>query len=130
KGNVLSYPQEEEAIEVIKKVSKERNAKLTVCPMKNIEILELNDNGALFNYRYKNREYNNIKISLLGEHQVYNATLALTTLLILKEDGGIEITDAEIMNGLKNNRWRGRLEVLKRDPLFVIDGAHNLQGIS
>ncbi len=30
---------------------------------------------------------------------------------------------------LKKTRWKGRLEVLKRNPTFLIDGAHNLQGV-
>lgn len=128
-GRVLSYPQDEEAIEVIKKVARERKAELTICPMENVEIVELNDFGGVFNYRYNNKQYNNIEISLLGEHQVYNAALALTAVLMMRDRGDLNITDDEIRAGLKNTKWRGRLEVLRREPLFIIDGAHNLQGI-
>jgi Folylpolyglutamate synthase len=102
---------------------------LTICPMENVEIVELNDFGGVFNYRYNNKQYNNIEISLLGEHQVYNAALALTAVLMMRDRGDLNITDDEIRAGLKNTKWRGRLEVLRREPLFIIDGAHNLQGI-
>ncbi len=30
---------------------------------------------------------------------------------------------------LKKTRWKGRLEIINRNPTFLIDGAHNLQGV-
>ena len=51
------------------------------------------------------------------------------SLLVLREKGLIDIDDKEIYEGILNTKWKGRLEVLKRDPIFLIDGAHNLQGI-
>jgi len=129
KGLVLSYPQQKEAIEVIEKVCKERKAQLIVCPMENVSIVKLTDQGSVFNFKFKNTVYKGVEISLLGEHQVYNAALALTAMLLLREKELVDITDEEIRWGLKKTKWRGRLEVLNRNPLFVIDGAHNIQGV-
>lgn len=127
-GLVISYPQEEEAIKTIERVAVEKKAKLYVCPMNQVEIVHLSDKGGVFNFEYNNKIFEDVEISLLGEHQVYNAALAFMTSLILNEEGIIQIEEEYIRNGLKKTRWPGRLEVLKRGPIFLIDGAHNLQG--
>lgn len=128
-GLVISYPQEEEALKVIEEVSLGKKAELIVCPMENVEITYLGERGGVFNFRYKDKVYNNIEISLLGKHQIYNATLALLTMIVLRDKGLFEISNEQIRNGLNKTKWRGRLEVLKRNPTFLIDGAHNLQGV-
>jgi dihydrofolate synthase/folylpolyglutamate synthase len=128
-GLVISYPQEEEAFSVLEKVSQEKNADLIKCPMDNIKIKELNEFGGIFDFKYNDQVLQNIKIQQLGEYQIYNATLALFTLLNLRDRGIIKISDDEIRRGFEKTKWKGRLEILKRNPTFLIDGAHNLQGI-
>lgn len=126
---VISYPQQKEALEVLERVALEKQAKFFICPMEKIKINKLDEFGSVFDFEFNDKIYNDIEISLLGEYQVYNATLAMYTLLILKEKGHISITDEEIRNGLKKTRWKGRLEIINRKPTFLIDGAHNLQGV-
>ncbi len=128
KGLVISYPQEIEAFKVIEGVALEKKAKLIRCPMEKVEIIRLSQEGGVFNFSYKDQIYKNLEISLIGEYQVYNATLALMTILVLKDKGLINIEEKQIREGLKNTKWPGRLEILKRNPTFLIDGAHNLQG--
>lgn len=127
---VISYPQEVEAMEVLRDVSAEMNAEFYLSPLENVEIKSISSNGAVFDFKYKNHGIENIKINMLGEYQVYNAALALTTLFVLREKKLIEISDKEILKGFKNTKWAGRLEVLSENPIFLIDGAHNVQGIS
>lgn len=127
-GLVISYPQQDMAFDVLERVSKEKGAELVKCPMENVEIHELNEFGSVFDFKYGEDVFINIKIQLLGEYQVYNASLALFTLLNLRDRGLIEVTDEEIRKGFEKAKWNGRLEVLKRNPTFLIDGAHNLQG--
>lgn len=128
-GLVISYPQKEEALEVLQKVSKEKEAELILCPMNKIKIAELNDCGAIFDFEYNGNTIKNIKINLLGEHQVYNATLALTAILNLRDRDLVKISDEAIKLGMSKTKWKGRLEVLRRNPTFLIDGAHNVQGV-
>lgn len=130
KSIVVSYPQEEEALGVIKEVTEEKNAEFYLTPMENIIVKEISDSGARFDYHYGNIHMDNIKISMLGEYQVYNAILALTTLLVLKEKGLVDISEEQIREGLQKTKWPGRLEVMRRNPIFLIDGAHNVQGIA
>lgn len=129
-GLVVSYPQAEEAMEVIKEVAREKNADLYFSPNHKIKITEENEFGSIFDYSIGEHKLDNLKISMIGEYQIFNASLAVTTLLILRDKGLLKITDEEIRDGLNNTKWKGRLEVLKRNPTFLIDGAHNVQGIN
>lgn len=127
-GIVISYPQEDEALKVLKEISKEKNAEFYLCDIKNIKIKSSNSKGAIFDFKYKNITMENVEIAMLGEYQVYNAALALTTLMVLKEKELISIEEEAIRKGLKSTKWPGRLEVLGENPIFLIDGAHNVQG--
>ncbi|MBU5427337.1 bifunctional folylpolyglutamate synthase/dihydrofolate synthase [Tissierella pigra] len=126
---VVSYPQEIEALEVIKKVAEEKNSDFYLCPMENIVVREIDISGCIFDFNYENIKLQSLKISMLGEYQVYNATLALTTLLILREKKLVNISEEQIRVGLEKTKWPGRLEVMRNNPTFLIDGAHNVQGI-
>ncbi|MDR7870411.1 MAG: folylpolyglutamate synthase/dihydrofolate synthase family protein [Tissierellaceae bacterium] len=129
-GIVISYEQDKEAADVIEEVAELSNAKLYISKNDNIEITKESDLGNTFNYRYENEYFESIKTTMIGEYQVYNASLAITTLLVLREKGLIDITNEHIYSGILNTKWKGRLEILKRDPIFLIDGAHNVQGIN
>lgn len=68
--------------------------------------------------------YDNIRLNLLGDHQARNCALALKAIDVLKEKG-YNISFKSIYGGLKEVRWPGRFQVLSKEPLIVIDGAHN-----
>src|SRR5690606_29004174 len=63
-------------------------------------------------------------LPLLGEHQLDNAAVAVGMAEAL-EASGDEIGVPAIAAGLSRVSWPGRLQVLQRDPLVVVDGAHN-----
>ncbi len=67
---------------------------------------------------YKNEEYS---IALAGRYQIYNAVTAIETKLAI--DGRLEKTS------LHNVKWEGRFEKLSESPLFIRDGAHNVDGV-
>ncbi len=127
---VVTYPQKEEVLRIIREAAKNNNSNIYICPMENISIKEINSFGSRFDFTFDNTNIKDIRITMLGEYQVYNAALALTTLLVLRDKGLVQITDEEINEGLVNSRWPSRLEVVNRDPTILIDGAHNLQGIN
>jgi len=68
----------------------------------------------------------NLLLPLLGQHQLYNATVVLNIIDALIERGW-KITEENIYNGLKEVSWPGRFHIVKRDPLFIVDGGHNPQ---
>lgn len=68
--------------------------------------------------------YMEIELSMMGGYQIENAACAIETARTLR-DMGLSITDEAIRAGLLQTYWEGRFSVLCRNPLFVIDGAHN-----
>lgn len=128
-GIVISYEQDKEAAQVIEDVARGLKAQLYISENSNIEIVDESHKGNVFNYRFKDQFLDKVRISLIGEYQVFNASLAITTLLVLREKGLINISNDEIYKGILETKWKGRLEVLRREPTFLIDGAHNVQAI-
>ncbi len=79
-----------------------------------------------FDYQGLAQNLKGLGIPLLGEHQIANASVALAALELLGKRGFV-LTEEALRSGLSQTRWPGRLEILRRDPLVVIDGAHNLE---
>lgn len=69
-------------------------------------------------------ELKGVATSLLGRHQVRNAACAIAAIEALK-GRGLRIPVAAIRRGLRHAAWPGRLEVLSKRPLVLLDGAHN-----
>ncbi len=122
-GDVVSYLQEPEVAAVLEKVCSERGAVLHTTGFSGLEPLEFGVGGQVFNFE----GYKGLEISLLGEHQLKNAAVAIKAAEILMGKG-YPITPESIRQGLKNAKWPGRLEVLGTDPIFLVDGAHNIEG--
>ena len=70
----------------------------------------------------------NIELPLLGEHQLLNAAVVLTCVDVLRQRGW-RISDGQLREGIRTVSWSGRFELLRREPLFFVDGGHNPQCI-
>lgn len=123
-GHVVTYPQEEEALRVIEAVCRQKNAAMYIAAPDMFEKTELSP-GLLY---MKHPRIGDIKTSITGVHQVYNAAVALKTAEVLT-DMGFAITDRNIAEGFRTASWPGRFELLSRNPDFYIDGGHNPDGI-
>lgn len=122
---VVAYPlQQKEALDVIKKRSKEEEAPLFIPDIESLEILNENLNGSEIQYKGLKLE-----IPLIGDFQIYNCLTAIETVLALKKLYSFVISDADITDGIKNTRFPARFEIIKQNPLIIIDGAHNSDGI-
>ena len=71
------------------------------------------------------RGYNPMPVVLLGEHQGHNAALAVATADRLR-DAGFHVPPAAVAAALATVRWPGRVEVVSRSPVVVLDTAHNV----
>jgi len=69
-----------------------------------------------------------LELPLLGDHQLHNAAVVLSTVDALIEQGW-KITEEHIREGLRRVTWPGRFDIVSREPLFIIDGGHNPQCI-
>ncbi|MCL2201684.1 MAG: bifunctional folylpolyglutamate synthase/dihydrofolate synthase [Oscillospiraceae bacterium] len=122
--DVVVYGGEPEVEAVFERVSAERGAKLRRADFSRIESTEFTLEGI----KLKVSPYPEVLLPLNGAYQPKNATLAISALEILREKG-YKITDADITAGLAEVRWPGRFEILGSKPVFILDGAHNPQGV-
>jgi len=123
----IVYPQQDEAMDVIKNACSERKAPLIAVSYNDAKLISSSLDGQYFSYNKNGRVFDSLFIPLLGEHQIMNAATAITAALTLKELG-VNITDEAIKEGLSNAKWPGRLELMHQHPYILLDGAHNPQG--
>ena len=64
-------------------------------------------------------------LSLMGEHQAQNASVAIEAVKGI----GFSVKEEAIKVGIEKASWPGRFQVLSRDPFVIYDVAHNAQGI-
>lgn len=85
--------------------------------------------GEVFDYTSSLRQ-GRFQTGLLGLHQIENAGMAIALLdTFCLEDGRELASNALVAQALKETRWPGRLEIVSRDPLMILDGAHNPHAI-
>lgn len=75
------------------------------------------------------REYE-IKLNQIGIYQVENAILSIYALYLLNKYKKLEINIDKIIKNIENSKWAGRMEIVSKEPLILLDGAHNLDGIN
>ena len=75
------------------------------------------------------KELKQLEITMFGKHQLENAVMAVEVANVLREKG-YDIPGGAIKEGLKVTQWPGRTEVLSKEPIFILDGAHNQDGIN
>ncbi len=122
KTDVVTYPlQEADAVAVFMEACSKTKSRL-ILPNKNaIKIIECGVLGSKFIYdgvRYS--------IKLVGIHQIYNAVAVIEAMKILRGKS-FDITDEDIKTALKKAKFPARFEIMSKDPLIIVDGAHNKQ---
>lgn len=123
-GAVVSRGGCPEADEVFRRTCRERGASLTELDLSRLTVRRLDLKGAVFDFA----PWEGLALPLAGAYQAENAALALTALEALREKDW-RIPDEALRRGLAEVRWPGRFEVLGRDPVFLLDGAHNAHGM-
>lgn len=123
-GRVVSYGGNPEADEVIAAVCRARNASLCQPDFSAIVPGDFSLEGQTFSYK----GWRGLRIPLVGAYQMNNAAVVLETVEVLRQRGW-NISDEAVRKGLADTRWPARFEVLRRDPVFIVDGGHNPHGI-
>jgi len=124
---VVSSPQPAEALEVLERVAKLGECEFTLIG-KDVKFERLSSSldGQSLSIAQSGAERRRsasveLKIPLLGRHQVENAVTAYAAL----KSSGIPISDEAIQKGFSQVKWPARFEILQREPPVVIDSAHN-----
>jgi dihydrofolate synthase/folylpolyglutamate synthase len=114
---VVSSPQQDEALQVLERIAKERNSALTLVGRDvKFNFIESSLSGQKFIIH--NSEF---RIPLLGAYQIENAVTAYAAL----KASGLEISDEQIRAGFAKAQWRARFEVAGMNPIVIFDSAHN-----
>ncbi|MBQ5782125.1 MAG: bifunctional folylpolyglutamate synthase/dihydrofolate synthase [Oscillospiraceae bacterium] len=122
---VICYPaMEKQALDVIAAECAECNAQMVVPSMEDIHT----QHTAQFTdmLQYKNLT---IKQSFAGFHQSCNAAVVIEAAKALCEKG-FDITEQNIVDGIEDAKFPARIEIFRQNPLVILDGAHNLDGVT
>jgi dihydrofolate synthase/folylpolyglutamate synthase len=118
-----------EARSEIRRVARERNAPLVEAfgPGRSLEAKKT-DRAYRFVYKGKAGRYA-FTPSLAGRHQGANAAVAIAATEVLSTYWR-PFDKAKVLKGIREARWEGRLETVGRRPLVILDGAHNVEGVT
>lgn len=129
RGVVVTGADKPEALAVIEEVCRQRQATLYRLE-KEIFFVErdLSRHGGKLDWKGFGRSYPGLSVSLIGRHQLSNAALAVAAVEAARYHHNLFIEERHIREGLKRAFWPGRLEIVKSNPLVLLDGAHNHDG--
>lgn len=120
---IVSAPQAPEAKAVLLAEAKALSAEIKwINPSK----IEIHESKKELRFSLEGREFHS---KMLGSHQAVNAAVAIEAARILGKCGW-HVTEADLQRGIQDARWPGRFEILRENPLVVLDGAHNAQGMN
>lgn len=123
-GLAIAAPAEHSAAAVLERIAKTRGAELRFIDYSGVRVLDRSVDG--FRFEADGREY---FTTLLGDFQPRNALLAMTAARALNERG-LRVSEEAIERGLREVKWPARMQLLRREPLFLADGGHNPHGIA
>jgi len=138
---VVLAPQEEEARQVISRITAEKDAALIqvgqdylFAPQSHSldrqtffvwsQSMQSSVSDFIQSNGLQGQQPTILSIPLLGHHQVVNAATAYAALQTARSVG-IEISEGDIQRGFARVVWPGRFEILRRNPPIVLDSAHN-----
>ena len=123
-GSAVAYPSDPEVITVLENICAQRNMTLRIADFDSLSSVSHSLEGQTFHCG--NRK--DLFLPLLGVHQMKNTAVVLSIIDTLIEKG-YAISEENIRDGLACVSWPGRFDIVRKDPLFIIDGGHNPQCI-
>lgn len=118
---VVTFNKNKEVYDVILDVALQQQAPIVLTK----KIQPINQEMFSQTFKYDNHT---IELSSGASYQRLNAALAYETLKLIQKKHQ-KLKDRHILNGLKQATWPGRFDAISKEPLIVVDGAHNIEGI-
>lgn len=119
---ITTSNQKKEVLDIIEQESKKKKSVLDIIDINDFVKIRSDLTGSKI--KYNGNEY---FITLLGDHQIENFSIVIGVIEFLRKSGYL-IQEDNIKNGLYNIFHPARLEILDKDPLIILDGAHNEGG--
>ena len=120
---VTCFDQDPDALQVIREYTASRNIPLMIPDKAAVQVLSSDITGSKVVY-----DGLTLTIPMPGAHQIQNALTAFTVARVLQSKG-IAVSDANIVAGIGATRFGGRLELIRRSPVCLLDGGHNPNGV-
>ena len=117
---VVLLKQSEVVARVVEQEAHRKHAPLVVADVDRVSRVRYGIERQSFDYD----GFRRLEISLAGQFQIENAVLAIETVRTLAGQG-YPVREKALCMGLWETVWPGRFQVIKKKPLFVVDGAHN-----
>ena len=127
-GLVVTTNKDPKILGVIEKEAREKSAELLYTKDLESEIIKSDLRGIDFKLKLDD-EKEDFHLTQIGDYQVENAIGAIYALYLLNKRGILKISLDDIKKRIKTSTWKGRMEIVSRDPLIILDGAHNFDGI-
>ncbi len=121
-GQAVLYPSTPSVKALLKNICKERQITYAFPKFSEIRVEEQSLKGQIFSYGH----YEHVCLPLVGEHQLMNGAVVLEAIEMLRKKGW-KLTEEAVLQGMRNVSWPGRFEVLSMEPVFILDGGHNIQ---
>ncbi|MBQ8755792.1 MAG: bifunctional folylpolyglutamate synthase/dihydrofolate synthase [Lentisphaeria bacterium] len=116
------YPSTKGVEEVVEKRCHDVNSRLIKADFDAVISKEKSLSGQTFDYK----GLKNVKLPLLGKHQLNNTATVFAVIDGLRSKGW-NISDTAVREGIESVRWQGRFELVSESPTFIVDGGHNPQ---
>jgi dihydrofolate synthase/folylpolyglutamate synthase len=93
------------------------------------ENIRFDTKGTVFDYCSSELELPNLTINLLGKHQASNAAVAIKSFELFQKKMNRTVNPELIRFALQKINWQGRMQIINHNPMVILDGAHNEEGI-
>lgn len=126
-GLVVTTNKDRKILRIINKEVEEKNAEIFYTKNLESEIIKSSLSG--IDFKLKLDDWESFILTQIGDYQVENAIGAIYALYLLNKKKILKISLEKIKSRIEKSTWAGRMEIVSRDPLMILDGAHNFDGI-
>ncbi|MDD3049315.1 MAG: bifunctional folylpolyglutamate synthase/dihydrofolate synthase [Bacilli bacterium] len=119
---LITSERKPSCLDIFKQTCKQKQCKYIECGKpENIRI----EDELIFDYK----DLHDIHQPTLASYQAQNTSLAIEILTYLQQQGHIHLSNDVLYKGIHKAVWKGRFEVVHTNPLVIVDGAHNNEGM-
>ncbi len=122
---VVTATKHHDARRVLRQVCQARKSKLvSIFDETQWVIKEITSTKTEVDVFTNSQKYYNLRLALPGRHQLENAVCGLIAAEFAEKDG-IKLTQNGVSAGFRNVKWPGRLTQVNKEPIVILDVAHN-----
>ncbi len=127
-GITVVYGEQYDGVtDVIGNAARDKDNELYIADINSVKKIRSSLDGSEFIFKCDMCEEMSLTVPLIGDHQLKNSATALYTLMILRRCG-FDIPYEAIKRGFATVKFPARLQLMRKNPIVLLDGAHNRGG--